>query len=145
MVTVRFYSVRARVRAGEKMLGTKEGVRLLEGNLGRRKCRYDSQLFAYRVDAGGIQLVLGLPHPERLKKIMHRIRILTTTEYNRTSGVVGVVRWERGFEVEELEPEELRQAVRRVGRPRNPLVALDEPPPGGRRGPDRPEQGKRGP
>ena len=116
--------MRAHMRPGERMLSTKEGVRLVEQNLGRRKFRYDSALYAYRIDRSGIELLLRLPHPERLAKIMHRIRILATTEFNRSRGTVGFVRWERGFEAEELSRPELSKAARRLGRPRATKVLL---------------------
>jgi len=100
------------------MLRTRLGVRLLKENLIRKKCLMDAYLLADRIYPEGLTVLLDLPHPEQLPRILHRVRILTTTQYNHLKGTVGRRRWDRGYEALEIPAERLRWVKERIARGR---------------------------
>jgi hypothetical protein len=121
---MRYMVVAARLRPGERLLKTAEGRRLVLGNLSRPKCRRGSSLFAFRIGQTDIELILGVRDDAHLKKVMHRIRILAVTEYNRAHKVTGTQRWQSGFDAREVKRAAVAAEARRIGRPRG-SKALD--------------------
>lgn len=75
-------------------------------------------------------LLLGVASDDELRTVMHRVRILTATEYNRAKGAVGTRRRARGFEVIEVERSRVREATRKIlaSGGTKPNARLDERP-----------------